>query len=241
MGGIGGRVLGSVRRCAATALVAGFVLVATPAVAFAAGTPYTGQNTSGNTGGVGLPGSVVVTCNETGAASTCTGQIGSVTITITVPAGDLPAGSQLVITSVTNTAPGGFVVLVEFGVGAFDNGTKITSAFAVPLGATLTGPAFTPATKVFLVTSTGTTPVSSTFSGNSISFSVPSDPVYQADNPGATTAAATTSGSGTTPAFTGANLIPEIVTGSILVLLGAVLLVGSRRLARSRQAPQAEH
>jgi hypothetical protein len=182
-----------------------------------------------------------VTCNETGAASTCSAQIGSFTITITVPAGDLPAGSQLVITSVTNTAPGGYVVLVEFGVGAFDNGTKLTSAFAAPLTATVNGPAFTSGTRVFTVTSTGTTPVSATFSGNSISFAVPSDPVYQADNPGATTAAATTSGSGTTPALTGANLIPEIVTGSILVLLGAMLLVGTRRLARSRQAPRAEH
>jgi hypothetical protein len=235
------RGLGPARLCAATALVAGLVLLTTPAVAFAAGTPYTGGGTGGTTGGVGLPGSVVITCNESGGASTCSGQIGSFNITIAVPSGDLPAGSQLVITSVTNPAPSGFVVLVEFGVGAFDNGTKLTSAFAAALTATVTGPAITAATNLFEVTSTGTTAVSLAFSGNSISFSVPADPVYQAANPGATTAASTTSGSGTTPALTGANLIPEIVTGSILVLLGAVLLVGSRRLARSRQATQAEH
>jgi hypothetical protein len=233
--------LGPARRLAAAALICGLVLAATPAVALAAGTPYTGGGTTGTTGDVGLPGSVVTTCNQTGAANTCTAQIGNCTVTITIPAGDLPSGSQLVITSVTDLAPPGNVLAVEFGVGAFNNGTKITTAFVEPLTATVSCPAFTAASKVFQVSSGGFTAVSSTIAGTSVTFSVPSDPVFQADNPGATTAASTTSGSGTTPAFTGANLIPEIVAGSILVLVGGVLLVGSRRLTRSRQASRAAH
>jgi hypothetical protein len=238
MRGIRGR-LGPARRLAVAALVCGVVLVATPAVALAAGTPYTGGSTTGSTG-VGLPGSVVTTCNQTGAANTCTAQIGNCTVTISIPASDLPPGSQLVITSVTDPAPPGYVLLVEFGVGAFNNGSKITTAFVDPLTVAVSCPTITAASKVFQVTSSGSSVVPSTFAGTTDTFSDPSDPVYQVANPGVTTAASTTSGSGTTPAFTGANLIPEIVAGVILVLVGAVLLLGSRRLTRSRQASRAD-
>jgi hypothetical protein len=237
--------LGPVRRCAAGSVVAGLVLLATPAVALAGGIPYTGGTHTGGAGGVGVPGKIVTTCTVIVAAVNCTAQVGSVTLTIRVPAGDLPPGGQLVITSLAGAAPAGFVPLDELGIGAFDDGTRLTSAFATPLTATLSGSGVSAATKIFQVSSTGTTATPSTFSGGAVSFSVPADPVYEAGNPGVATTAATTSqtsngATGLTPAFTGANLIPEFVAGVILLLLGGLLIVGSLRLTRSRQASRAE-
>ena len=225
--------------------MAGLVLMATPGVALAGGIPYTGGTTTGGTGAVGEPGTIVTTCTMGVSPVNCTARIGSVTLTITVPAGGLPPGGQLVITSGRGAAPAGFVLLADLAIGAFDNGTKLTSAFTTPLAATLSGSGVSAATKIFQVSSTGATATPSKFSDGAVSFSVPSDPIYEAGNPGVTTSAANTSpnpngATGRIPAFTGTNLIPEIVASVILLLLGGVLIVGSRRLARSRQASRAE-
>ena len=178
-------------------------------------------------------------------AVNCTAQVGSVTLTITVPAGGLPPAANWSSRPLAGAAPAGFVRLGDLAIGAFDNGTRLTSAFTTPLTATLSGSGVSAATKIFQVSSTGTTATPSTFSDGAVSFSVPADPVYEAGNPGVATTAATTSqtsngATGLTPAFTGANLIPEIVAGVILLLLGGLLIVGSLRLTRSRQASRAE-
>jgi hypothetical protein len=148
-----------------------------------------------------------------------------------------------VITLITGAKGVGGKPIVEFAIAVFQNGSKVTGTFTTPLTATLSGPGKSALTGLFEVTAAGGTPVQGVVSGNSLVFSVPGDPVYELDQLGAVATSAPTASpsAGTTPAFTGANVSAEVLMGLVLLAVGVVLVLGSRRLTRSRSAsPRSE-
>jgi hypothetical protein len=221
----------SLRRGASVAALGIGALVVTSVPAFGAGTSYGGGG-GGTSNFPGLPGSVVTTCTLTAAASSCVATIGGNTITINIPAGDLPPGAQLVITSITGDTPIDGTPVLEFALGVFNNGAKITTSFAQPLTVTVSGADITSSTKVFEQTSTGFTPVGAVTQTGALSFPVSADPAFQLDN----SPTASVPIAGATLAVTGKPFLGEELLAGSLVLLGSGLLLGLRLRRRSSAA-----
>jgi microcystin-dependent protein len=210
--------------------LAGLAVTAVPA--WGAGTSYGGGG-GGTSTFPGLPGSVVTTCTVVSATAplSCTASIGGNTITVTDPAGDLPVGAQIVITSVTGDTPVDGTPVLEFAIGVFVNGVKLTTTFSQPLSVTISGADITATTKAYQQTSSGFTPIVSMNQTGAMTFPMPADPAYQVDNP--PTAAVPIAGA--TLAVTGKPFLAEELVAGTLILVGSSLLLGLR-LRRRRTA-----
>jgi hypothetical protein len=179
--------------------VLGGLAIAAPS-ALAAGTGYSpGPPTPGGTA-TGLPGSVVsvTTIQPSGGKGAAT--IGTSTVTTTVPSGTFSVPTQLVLTdagSVTVNPSNGGSVIVTFGVGFYQDGTKVAGTFP-PVTVTITNDSITPGTTVYFVVNGVLQAVSHpTTSLGSVSFVITSDPTVElVSAPSATVPAATTVSTG---------------------------------------------
>lgn len=208
-------------------------IVLLPATAFAAGSGYTPAG--GGTGGTatGLPGSVVTTTTIQPSGGTASGVVGNATITVTVPAGAFQGPVQVVITdasSSTVTPSSGGTVVVTFGVGFYQNGTKVTGSFPA-VSVVVTSPSITAASTVYFVTGAGLQSVSgSAVKAGSAAFSVTSDPVVELVTPVSATSTAGPGSAipGATSTQTGKPFFLESILAGGLIAFGLLLLVGLR-------------
>jgi len=229
-------------RIGAMALVTAGVAL-TPTAAFAAGSGYAPSG-GGNTGtATGLPGSIVstTTIQPSGGASNAT--VGTAVISVNVPAGAFTGPVQLVVTDAAGselTPPGGGTVVVTFGIGFYENGTKVTGTFPA-VTVTVSSPSITAGSTVYFVTGGGLQAVSGVgVKAGSATFTITSDPVVEVATPVSAVAAGTT-GSGTTgsaiagatTAQTGKPFFLEGVLAVALASFGSLLLVASRLRRRA--------
>ncbi len=217
-------------RLAVGGVVSGVVLagltVAAPH-AFAAGTGYSpGAPAPGGTA-TGLPGSVVsvTTIQPSGGKGSAT--IGTSTVTTTVPSGTFSVPTELVVTdagSVTVTPSNGGSVIVTFGVGFYQDGTKVAGTFP-PVTVTIANDSITPGATVYFVVNGALEAVSHpTTSLGSVSFTITSDPTVElVSGPSTTVPAATT-------VSTGEPFLLEGGIAALLVVAGVLLL--TRALTR---------
>lgn len=238
----------TVKRLATVAMGAGCLGVVgvstllVPAIASAAGSGYT-PAASPTTGGTasGLAGTVVSSTTIQPSGGTATGTVGTATISVDVPAGDFPNPVQAVLTNASGssvTPASGGTVVATFGIGFYENGTKVTGTFPA-VTVTVTSPSITAGSTVYLVE--GTTLVAASgasVKAGSATFTITSDPTVEIVAPVATTAAAAASTSatpisGATTAETGKPFLLEEGIAGALVAFGAALFVGLRLRRRS--------
>ena len=200
--------------------------------AFGAGAGYApGGNPTVGGGATGLAGTVITSTAIQPTGGTAAGVLGTTTVTATVPAGAFTGTTQLVITDATTsslTPPSGTSIVV-FGIGFYENGTKVTGSFPA-VTVTVSSPSIKAGSTVYFVTGSGLQAVSGAqVSIGSATFSITSDPVIEVAS--STTAAPVAVVPGATSAQTGKPVILELGIAGILILAGATLLVG-RRLRR---------
>jgi hypothetical protein len=203
--------------------------------AFAAGSGYTpaANPTTGGTA-TGLAGTVVTSTTIQPSGGTATGTVGSATITASVPAGTFTGPVQVVMTDATSSAvtpPSGGTIVVTFGIGIFENGTKVTGSFPA-ITVTVTSSSITAGSTVYLLTGSTLQAVSgASVTAGSATFTITSDPVV-------TTAATSATASGTaiagaTSEVTGKPFLLEGGIAAALVAFGGLMLVGLRLRRRS--------
>jgi hypothetical protein len=210
--------------------------LAMPATAFAAGSGYTpvGTPTTGGTAS-GLAGTVVTSTTIQPSGGTASGTVGTATITAKVPAGTFTDPVQLVLTDATSSAvtpTGGGKVAVTFGIGIYENGTKVTGSFPA-ITVTVSSSSITAGSTVYLVTSSGLQAVSgASVSNGSATFSITSDPTVEVTTPAA--AAGTTGAiAGATSGQTGKPFRLEEGIAISLLAFGGLLMLGLRLRRRS--------
>jgi hypothetical protein len=215
--------------------------LAAPAVAFAAGTGYTPTPapTPGGTAS-GLAGTVVSSTTIQPSGGTANATIGNSTITVNVKAGTFTGPVQVVVTDASSssvTPSGGGTTVVTFGLGIFENGSKVTATFPA-ITVTVSSPSIKAGTTVYFVTGTGLQAVSGdSVTNGSATFTFTSDPIVEVITPPATTTAAAaaggsaSSGSAIAGATSGQTGKPFMLEGGLaiaLVVLGTLMLVGLR-------------
>jgi hypothetical protein len=169
--------------------------------------------------------SSVVTSSDVGASGgTVSGTVGTSGVTVTVPAGDFPGGTQVAIVSVSGvTVPNPDVIVLAFGVNFCVNGAKVTGTFPEPVTVTVTDPAIKPGQTLFVVTPGGLVPVPSASIGTgSLTLTITGDPDF------VLVAATSTVIQGATTVVTGKPFLLEGIVGGGLVLLGSLLLLRLR-------------
>jgi hypothetical protein len=191
-GRLTGRLLGSI--ALAGGVVAGGVTIpslASTSVASGAGFSYTGpppivQAIEALLGRVGF------TCMYQPQADptlTCTGKIGSFTVTISVPAGIFPTGTQVVVTD--STAPSGGAAdppaplpaglhrrLLGFGIGFFEHGRPVTPPPGA-VTASVSGPGIGSDTRLLRLEGSRLQSVSSAVSGGTTTFGLGGSPNFE--------------------------------------------------------------
>jgi hypothetical protein len=204
-------------------------VAATTAPAFAAGTGYTpGANPTPGGTATGLAGTVVTSTTIQPSGGTATGSVGSATVSVSVPAGAFTGPVQLVLTdaaasSVTSSAGS---TVVTFGLGIFENGTKVTGTFPA-ITVTVSSSSITAGSTVYIVTGSGLQAVSgASVTNGSATFSITSDPVVEVVAAAANAAAAGTAIPGATLGLTGKPFLLEGGMAAALVVFGALLLIG---------------
>lgn len=203
-------------------------VVATTAPAFAAGNGYTPSNTPTPGGAAtGLAGTVVTSTTIQPSGGTATGTVGTATISVSVPAGAFTGPVQVVLTDATAslvTSSAGSTI-VTFGVGIFENGTKVTGTFPA-ITVTVHSSSITGGSAVYFVTGSGLQAVSgASVTNGSATFSITSDPVVELV--AATAAAAAGSPiPGATVGVTGKPFLLEGAIAASLMAFGALLLIG---------------
>ena len=223
---------------ASLGLTAGGALTG-PTPAYAAGNGYTPSGTP-TTGGsaTGLAGTVVTSTTIQPSGGTASGVVGSSTITANVPPGTFTGAVQVVMTDATSSyvAPGsGGSPVVTFGIGIYVNGSKVTGTFPA-IGVTITSPAITVGSTVYLVTGSGLQAATgASVQAGSASFSITSDPVVEVSAPVGTvgTSAAGTAIAGATSGETGKPFLLEEMVALALLAFGALILVALRLRRRS--------
>lgn len=216
--------------------------LAAPSVAFAAGSGYTpsGNPTTGGTAS-GLAGTVVSSTTIQPSGGTANATIGNATITATVKAGTFTGPVQVVMTDATSssvTPPGGGKTVVTFGIGVFENGTKVSGTFQA-ITVTVNSPSITAGSTVYFVTGAGLQAASGTSVTNgTATFTFTSDPTVEVVASTATTTAAAgtassggSSGSAIAGATSGETGEPFLLEGALavaLVAMGSLMLVGLR-------------
>ena len=232
--GSAGRSARSLAARAASALAVGGVAVGVAVMtmapaASAAGGGYTpGTPVPGGTA-TGLPGSVVTVTTIQPGGGKATAVVGASTISATVPAGTFSVPTQAVFTDaggVSVTPSAGGTVIVTFGVGFYQNGTKVSGSFS-PVKITVTNPSISSTTTVYFVVNGVLEPVSgATVSNGSATFTITSDPTVELTSALSATATAVPSA---TTVSTGEPFLLEGGVASVLVLGGALLLARSLR------------
>jgi hypothetical protein len=221
-------------------IVAVAASLAAPAVAFGAGTGYTPapNPTPGGTAS-GLAGTVVSSTSIQPSGGTANATIGNATITVTVKAGTFTGPVQVVLTDATSssvTPTGGGATVVTFGVGFFENGSKVSGTFPA-VTVTVSSPSIKAGTTVYLVTGGSLQSVSgAAVTNGSATFTISSDPIVQVvAAPVSTTAAAGavagSSGSAIPGATSGQTGKPFLLEGALavtLLLIGGLMLVALR-------------
>ncbi|HEX3793727.1 MAG TPA: hypothetical protein VHV57_04430 [Acidimicrobiales bacterium] len=220
-------------RVVGTTLVAlvGLGLCAAPAMA--AGTGYGGTSgtgsTSGSTGSGCATGTVASADTVGSTGGTVTAQVGADTVTVTVPAGTLPAGSQVVITdnSSSETSPAsGYTVVLAYSISVCLNGAKYTGTFS-PVAVSVTGANIISGARIFVLTGATYGPLSgATVSVGSITYSITSDPAYEVAVP--STAVASTAIPNATVVVTGKPFLLEGLIALLLFATGTLLLIRLR-------------
>ena len=217
-------------------------VVMSSSTAFAAGSGYTpaANPTTGGTA-TGLAGTVVTSTTIQPSGGTATGTVGSATITASVPAGTFTGPVQVVMTDATSSAvtpPSGGTIVVTFGIGIFENGTKVTGSFPA-ITVTVTSSSITAGSTVYLLTGSTLQAVSgASVTAGTATFTITSDPVVEVTTPAVTTAATSATASGTaiagaTSEVTGKPFLLEGGIAAALVAFGGLMLVGLRLRRRS--------
>ena len=194
-------------------------------LAFAAGNGYSpGTPTPGGTA-PGLPGSVVCVNTEQPSGGKPSCSLGSATITVTVPPGTFSGPTQVVVTdagSSSVTPPRGGAVVLTFGLGFYQNGSKVAGTFA-PVTVTVSDPSITSGSSVYFVINGVLQPVSgATISNGSVTFKLSSDPTVEVTSPASTSSAQV---AGATTVHTGEPFLLEGGLAALLVLGGSALLI----------------
>ena len=164
--------------------------------------------------------------------------VGSATITATVPPGTFTGAVQVVMTDAASSylAPSsGGSPVVTFGIGIYVNGSKVTGTFPA-IGVTITSPAITVGSTVYLVTGSGLAAASgAAVQAGSASFSITSDPVVEVSAPVGTvgTSSAGTAIAGATSGETGKPFRLEEMVAIALLAFGALILVALRLRRRT--------
>ncbi len=203
-----------------------------PGTALAAGSGYTPGGTGPGGSATGLPGTVISTSTIQPSGGSGSGTIGGSSITVNVPPGTFPNPVQLVLTdasSSTITPSGGGSVVVVFGVGFYENGTKVTGTFP-PVTVTVTSSSITAGSTVYLIVGGQLVAASgASVTNGSATFTITSDPTVEI----VAAPAATTSISGATAAVTGEPFRFEEIAAASLVALGGLGLLLVRRRHRA--------
>ncbi len=201
-------------------------------VASGAGTSYSGSPSGATSGAGGLLGTTAFSCTaQPLQASTCTGKVGAYTITVTIPAGTFQFTEQTVVTDGTAAAPSPAAcsqLLVGFGVGFFENSTKVTGSFNA-VTTNVSGPGIGQSTQLLRIVGSTAQTYASTVSGGAVNFTITSDPNFELVNTGTCAAAATSPIAGATQVNTGKPFLLEGGIAGVLVLGGGGLLFGLRR------------
>jgi hypothetical protein len=209
----------------------GAALVASPS-AFAAGTGYA-PSTAPHTGGTaaGLHGKVVKVCALQPGGGTCSATVGNATITAKVSAGTFTVPTTCVVTDADSTAvavPDGGSLVVAFGIGCYQNGTKVTGSFSPAVTVVVTSPEITSGSKVYLRVGTQLQAITGAqVTGGKATFSISEDPTVEVTAPGVSAVP------GATTVHTGEPFGLEGAIADVLVLAGSVflgwLVLGRRR------------
>jgi len=223
----------SLIRLGARGLMAGAITL-TPTAAFAAGSGYTPTGGTGTTA-TGLPGSVVSSTTIQPSGGTANATIGNGTVTATVPAGAFTGPVQLTVTDASGSSvapPSGFTTAMTFGIGFYENGTKVTGTFPA-VTVTVSSPSIVAGSTVYLVTGSGLQAVSgAVVKAGSATFTITSDPVVEMATP-VSAAAGGTAIAGATSAQTGKPFFVEGLLAAALVAFGSLLLVALRLRRRT--------
>jgi hypothetical protein len=219
------------------------LLLASPARAQTGG--YGPEPPSGQPGSPGSAGVLAAeTMRDAGgsiSATVCPGY----TATVTVSPGTFSAPSTVEITNpgatdgatiATGIGTPGATPLCVFTVRIVDaNGNKVAGPFTPPISVTVTGPGIDASLVVGELTADGTvSQLSSTNSVGSTTFTFSTDPTFGLFSSAAPT---TTVVSSAGLARTGKGVGSEFTVANLLVLLGAVLIVGTRFARRRLQHP----
>ena len=221
--------------CRATGAVAigllalGGAVIASP-LASAAGTGYA-PGTAPHTGATapGLHGKVVKVCTLQPAGGPCAATIGDTSITASVTSGTFAVPTTCVVTDADSTAlagPGGAQVVVAFGFGCYQNGTKLTGSFSPPVLVTVSSPQIVTGSKVYFRESTELEAVTASVTSGKATFPVNEDPTVEVTAP-------TVALTGATTVHTGEPFALEGAIADLLVLAGSVL-IGWLALRRRR-------
>lgn len=218
-----------VRVAAATATIVvglgGLAIAAGPAAA--AGGGYAPSTPTPGGTATGLPGSVVTVTTIQPSGGKATATIGTSSVTVTVPSGTFSVPTQAVFTdaaSATVTPSNGGSVIVTFGLGFYQNGTKVTGTFP-PVTVTISNASIGSNTTVYFVVNGALQAVSgATVSSGTATFTVTSDPTVELTNAAAPTAVASA-----TTVSTGEPFILEGGVAGLLVLAGGFLLIRARK------------
>ena len=145
---------------AGTGLVALSGLLVPATAAFAAGSGYAPGSPPPATAAAGGFTTVVVAETVTSSGGTVTGSANGATATVTVPAGSLPSGGEVVISAAppgSIDAGTGLTVVADFSVVVLDSttGAKLTGPFDPAITITITDPSIAPGDSVVIVTAPG--------------------------------------------------------------------------------------
>ncbi len=146
-----------------------------------------------------------------------------------MPAGVLPDGSQLVITdnSTHETSPAsGYTVVLSYGIAVCLNGVKYTGSFS-PVPVSVTGSNLISGAQLFVLNGTTYQQVTgATVSVGSITYSLTSDPTYEAAVPSSSVTA--TAIPNATVVVTGKPFLLEGIVAFLLFAMGVFLLIRLR-------------
>jgi hypothetical protein len=217
--------------CAVLMSMLGIAISAVPASA--AGTSYGGSSgtgsTSGSSGAACVAGTVAAATSVGSAGGTVTALVGTDTITVTVPAGTLPDGSQVVITdnSANETSPAsGYTIVLAYGISVCVNGVKFTGSFS-PVPVSVTGSNIISGAQFYVLNGTVFQQLAgATVSVGSITYSLTSDPSYEAAVPSSSVTA--TAIPNATVVVTGKPFLLEGLIALLLLAMGMFLLIRLR-------------
>ena len=227
-------------KLAGGAAVAGVVLLGSSGVAFAAGSGYGGAPPA--PGGTGSFSTVVSVKDISGATGgTAAATVHGATVNMYVPAGDFSGTVQAVFSSgdLTTIGTGGFggKAVTAFAVQIDQDGHKLPGPFAEPLKVTVTDPAISASSVVYIevggafVRATGWTVSNGTATGV-----ITTAPDFLIDTPAPSSVPVGVAIPGATTATTGKPFLGEGLLAAALAAIGGFGAFGWRRQRRRAAA-----